>query len=202
VDDELSVLRAVRLRLVARADQVAAATGLGDDIVVGRLAVLAELGLAGDTPRGWRLTPDGQTRLGELLDAERATVDRAAAAELHERFLVGDRALKELVTEFQVAGADPEACGAAAAAVAARLDDFHGGASSLAEQAAALAPRLAPFGSRLANARAEVAGGDTRFVAHPLVDSYHSVWFELHEELLHLAGLTRADLADHDRPSG
>ena len=106
------------------------------------------------------------------------------------------------MTAHQVAGADPDACGAAAADVADRLGAFHTDAAPLADQAAALAPRLAPYGPRLAQAVAEVAGGDTRYVAHPLVDSYHSVWFELHEELLHLAGLTRADLAEHDAPAG
>ena len=32
-----------------------------------------------------------------------------------------------------------------------------------------------------------------RYVASPRVDSYHSVWFELHEDLILLAGRTRAD---------
>jgi pyruvate,orthophosphate dikinase len=202
VDDELVVLRAVRLRLVARPDQVAAATGLDQATVDGRLAGLAGRGLVGDTPRGWRLTPEGQARLAELLDAERATVDRGAAVALHEEFLVRDRALKELVTEHQIAGADPEACGAEAARVADRLARFHAEAAPLAERAAMLAPRLAPYGPRLAHAVAEVAGGDERYVAHPLVDSYHSVWFELHEELLHFAGLSRADLPAEDGTSG
>ncbi len=29
-------------------------------------------------------------------------------------------------------------------------------------------------------------GGDQRYVASPRVDSYHSVWFELHEDLIRL----------------
>ena len=29
-------------------------------------------------------------------------------------------------------------------------------------------------------------------IASPLKDSYHTVWFELHEELMHLSGRTRA----------
>ncbi len=198
---ELGVLRAVRLRLVARTEQVAGTTDRTEDAAGAALAALAARGLVGDTPRGWRLTPEGQARLGHLLDAERATVDGAAATALHERFLVHDRALKELVTTFQMAGADPDACGAAAADVADRLAEFHTGAAPIAEEAAGLAPRLAPYGPRLAHAAAEVAGGDVRYVAHPLVDSYHSVWFELHEELLHLAGLSRADLAGHDDPA-
>ena len=35
--------------------------------------------------------------------------------------------------------------------------------------------------------------GDGRYVASPRVDSYHGVWFELHEDLIQLAGRTRAD---------
>jgi pyruvate,orthophosphate dikinase len=196
VDDELSVLRAVRLRLVAKSEQVVAATGLPEGAVAERLAALAGQGLLGDTPRGWRLTPEGQTRLGELLDAERATVDRTAALALHDRFLVQDRALKELVTAHQTAAADPAA--PAGPDIAGGLQAFHATARPLVDEVVGLAPRLAPYPDRLTHAVAEVAGGDPRFVAHPLVDSYHSIWFELHEELLHLSGLTRADLAGHD----
>jgi pyruvate, orthophosphate dikinase len=29
-------------------------------------------------------------------------------------------------------------------------------------------------------------------IASPLKDSYHTIWFELHEELIHLAGRNRA----------
>ena len=36
-------------------------------------------------------------------------------------------------------------------------------------------------------------GGDQRYVASPRVDSYHSVWFELHEDLIRLSGKKRAE---------
>ena len=36
-------------------------------------------------------------------------------------------------------------------------------------------------------------GGDQRYVASPRVDSYHGIWFELHEDLIQLAGRNRAD---------
>ena len=29
--------------------------------------------------------------------------------------------------------------------------------------------------------------------AHPMRESYHTVWFELHEDLIRLAGKTRED---------
>jgi pyruvate,orthophosphate dikinase len=200
-DRELAVLRAVRLRLVVRADQVAAAAGEEPEAAEARLGALAAAGSVTGTPRGWRLTPEGQSRLDDLLRAEQATVDAAGARSLHDDFLAHDRRLKELVTDHQVAGADPEVCHAAAADVAERLSRFHADAAAIVGRAVSLAPRLAPYRPRLDRAAAAVAAGDTRYVAHPLVDSYHSVWFELHEELLHLARLSRADLPAETDPA-
>ncbi|TMD67087.1 MAG: hypothetical protein E6I84_04175 [Chloroflexi bacterium] len=47
--------------------------------------------------------------------------------------------------------------------------------------------------ARLDRALTAAKGGDQRFVASPRVDSYHGVWFELHEELILLAGRSRAE---------
>lgn len=34
--------------------------------------------------------------------------------------------------------------------------------------------------------------GDHAWVARPIMDSYHTVWFQLHEDLIALCCLTRA----------
>ena len=52
-------------------------------------------------------------------------------------------------------------------------------------------PRLADYGVRLGHALEAARGGDGRYVASPRVDSYHGIWFELHEDLIQLAGRTR-----------
>ncbi len=57
----------------------------------------------------------------------------------------------------------------------------------------AKAPRYGAYRRRLADAAARAAAGDHRYVASPRVDSYHGVWFELHEDLILLGGRTRAD---------
>jgi pyruvate,orthophosphate dikinase len=54
-------------------------------------------------------------------------------------------------------------------------------------------PRFGQYLARFDRAMAAVDAGDARFVASPRVDSYHSVWFELHEDLIRLAGRTRED---------
>jgi hypothetical protein len=40
-----------------------------------------------------------------------------------------------------------------------------------------------------------VKAGDSSWLTRPLVDSYHTVWFEWHEELIGAAGLTREEAA-------
>ena len=54
-------------------------------------------------------------------------------------------------------------------------------------------PRLATYTARLQRAADLVAAGDHNYLASPRVDSYHGVWFELHEDLILLAGRTREE---------
>ena len=54
-------------------------------------------------------------------------------------------------------------------------------------------PRFEVYPRRLQRAVTLVGDGDHSMVAAPVKDSYHTVWFELHEELIILAGRNRAD---------
>ena len=60
----------------------------------------------------------------------------------------------------------------------------------VADLAEALA-RFGGYGPRLSGALAKVQGGDVHWFAKPTIDSYHSVWFELHENLLATLGIER-----------
>ena len=77
--------------------------------------------------------------------------------------------------------------------VIARLRDLD------AEVAAALAPlssalpRFDGYARRLQRALDAISAGDDTMVAAPIKDSYHTVWFELHEELLVLSGRQREE---------
>jgi pyruvate,orthophosphate dikinase len=79
------------------------------------------------------------------------------------------------------------------ASVLTRLDALHRDAAAWLAPLAAELPRLAAYATRLDRAAEHARGGDGRYVASPRVDSYHSVWFELHEDLIQLAGRNRAD---------
>ena len=81
-------------------------------------------------------------------------------------------------------------------AVIVRLsDDIHPRVLAVVLEVAAAEPRLARYGDRLTAALEALKQGDAQMMAHPLRDSYHTVWFELHEELIRLSGRNRASEA-------
>jgi hypothetical protein len=55
----------------------------------------------------------------------------------------------------------------------------------------ACAPRFAPYGTRLDSCVERVMAGDKSAFTAPLKESYHTVWFELHQDLLLTLGLER-----------
>jgi hypothetical protein len=52
--------------------------------------------------------------------------------------------------------------------------------------------RYRPYGPRLGHAVERVRAGDGAWFTAPAIPSYHTVWFELHEDLLATLGLDRA----------
>ncbi|HSO28512.1 MAG TPA: hypothetical protein VLS28_01295, partial [Candidatus Sulfomarinibacteraceae bacterium] len=110
-----------------------------------------------------------------------------------------DGRVKQIVTAWQmreIAGVPAINDHTDAAYDARVLDDLaavHADAVAWLRPLLAGLPRLATYGRRLEAAAAAAGNGDSRFVASPRVDSYHGVWFEMHEDLILLAGRTRAD---------
>jgi hypothetical protein len=64
----------------------------------------------------------------------------------------------------------------------------------LAGLAATLA-RYSPFGPRLGGAIERIRAGEHDYVTKPIIDSYHTIWFELHEDLLTSLGIDRSQEA-------
>ena len=106
--------------------------------------------------------------------------------------------MKDTVTAWQLRDIEAQvvndhADAAYDAAVLDRLAGLHADATAWLGPLEAGCPRLADFGARLGRALEAALAGDGRYVASPRVDSYHGIWFELHEDLIQLAGRSRAD---------
>lgn len=196
---ELAVLQAVRLKGRTRPAELAATLGrdLGD--VADVVERLTAAGLLVDDAT-LRISPSGRGRLEALLAEERQGLDSAAMAAAYRDFRPVNTDFKSLVTDWQVKGGAPNAHDDAGydAAVLARLDQVHAGVVPIIEAAAAQLSRLGAYATKLRAALDKVKAGDTAWLSRPLIDSYHTVWFELHEELIGAVGLTRAEAAKSD----
>ena len=52
--------------------------------------------------------------------------------------------------------------------------------------------RFGQYGSRFTLALEKVKKGERDWFAKPMIDSYHTIWFELHEDLLATLGIERS----------
>lgn len=198
-DVALKLLQGIRLKGRLTAETAGVFVGAEDN---GLLAQLASLELIKAGATGVRLTPAGKDTLAMLLAAERETLDLPLISSLYQEFDEHNTALKDVVTAWQTrpdgttndhqdADYDSE--------VVARLARTHAHATPLVDRIAQAVPRLDTYPTRLRTALEHVRAGERAWFAHPARDSYHQVWFELHEDLLGVLDLPRVDEAKAGR---
>lgn len=177
------------------------------DLLGGDEAAIAEAldaatadGLAIAAKDVFMLTPTGRAWLEQRYPAAfgelRANPD---ATEAYARFERINRELLSLFTDWQMmpAGAeripndhsDPEYDHGVIDRIGAQHDRAQRPLRSFAE----LDGRLERYLHRLDAAYDNVLGGDLDFVSGARVNSYHTVWFELHEDLLRMLGREREE---------
>lgn len=190
----LTLLRLAALKGRADADTLADALGLPREAVVESYRPLCDLGWCVWISGTLRLAPAGRERLGQLLLDERRNVDTALAAETYRAFEPLNQTLKRAMTDWQVkpdGTANDHADPSYDARVIEHLAALHRRVVPFLKKLPGVAPRLGLYLDRLERAAARIAAGDRSFVARIIADSYHTVWYELHEDLLSVAGLSR-----------
>jgi DNA-binding MarR family transcriptional regulator len=193
---ELTVLQAVRLK--GRVSEADLSATLGED-PADVTATLAQLTAAGLLVEGktLRISPEGRERLNALLAQERSGIDQNALAKSYDDFRAVNTEFKVLVSDWQLKDGQPNAHDDPDydAAVLGRLDGVHQHVQPVLAVVTTLLPRLSSYAKKLDSALVKVKAGDTIWLARPIIDSYHTVWFELHEELIAASGLTREEEA-------
>ncbi|WP_131746985.1 hypothetical protein [Frankia sp. Cppng1_Ct_nod] len=114
---------------------------------------------------------------------------------LYHAFLPVNRRLRELCTAWQCRpdGSPNDHTDAAYdASVRDRFDDVHTSIARIIRRLADPVSGLAHYRDDLAAALDAFDAGDTSALTSPLGDSYHTVWMRLHQELLLLLGVSRA----------
>ena len=204
-DPELRVLHTLRVKGFVDTPVIVEVLDLPEDDVADRLAAFAESGDARyreGRMSGWMLTPQGRTRGEAMVAAELSAAGvRDGVDAAYRRFLAVNQGFLGLCTDWQlrtVDGAqvvndhpDPDHD----AAVIGRLADTDAVVQPICAELAGLLARFGGYGERFGDALARVRAGDLDWFTKPMIESYHTVWFELHENLLATLGIERVNEA-------
>jgi hypothetical protein len=196
------VLHGLRVKGFATAEALAEAAGLEPGPVREELRRLASDGRVAHREgrlSGWALTATGrrhhQRQAADELDAAGV---RAEVDDCYRRFLACNAELLAVCTAWQIVDGESgrqvndHRDAAYDEAVVGRLLAVHAQVAPICRDLAGLLARFARYGPRLAAAAERVAAGDHDWFTKPTIASYHTVWFELHEDLLATLGLERS----------
>ena len=201
-DPRLLVFHGLRLKGFAEPPVVAELFGLDVPSVEAHLAAAAddELVVRRDGRiSGWSLTAAGRKEHERLLAEELDACDaRSEVDACYRRFLALNGEFLAVCTDWQMRGVGDLAVvndhsdAAYDQKVVDRLMGLHDQVRPIVADLRTLLARFAPYGNRLRNALEKVVGGERDWFTKPVIDSYHTVWFELHEDLLTTLGLERS----------
>ncbi|MFI8849990.1 transcriptional regulator [Streptomyces sp. 891-h] len=199
-DAALLALHALRCVGAAGTARLHRVTGLDESDLESELIDLGAAGLVtrypGDPP-SWALTDAGRAADVERIAHELDSVGARSAVEAaFDRFLVLNPELLDLCGAWQlrtvdgVVSANDHRDPAYDARVLDRFADLDRRVAPLCAELAAALPRFGRYRIRLADALDRAAAGALEYVTDDLA-SYHTVWAELHEDLLATLGKQR-----------
>jgi hypothetical protein len=143
-------------------------------------------------PARMALDSDYSRLYGDL----RANAEFKAGYEGFERLNVG---LKQLITDWQTAPVagnrvpNSHADQAYDAGIIDRLGQLHERAEDVLARLAGVEPRFRLYRDKLLAALEKAEDGKIEWVSDARIESYHMLWFELHEDLLRLMGREREE---------
>jgi DNA-binding MarR family transcriptional regulator len=203
-DTRLLVLHGLRLKGFAGVEDVAEVTSVTtadvnrhlDELQVDELVLYRDGRLT-----GWALTPAGRAEHERLLAEELDALGcRAVVEDAYGRFLELNPDLLTVCTAWQMK--DESTMNAHDdedydRGVVHQLGDVHERIEPVLTDLRNALDRYQGYQPRFRNALVRVQDGDHDWFAKPMIDSYHTVWFQLHEDLLNTLGIERSKEAAH-----
>jgi len=177
-----TVLQALRLKGRATAGELATSMAMDQSEVETQLRALAESHLVverttGKRP-GWMLTGEGRESYDSSLAELRTPAVMERLTETYETFLNSNVPVKELCARWQAVTDDAERF-----EILEELEEIAEAVTVSLSSAGEVITRFGAYPGRLKDALGKSAD-DHRFVVSPTVDSFHTVWFECHEDYL------------------
>lgn len=138
------------------------------------------------------LTPAGREAHAAWARLPEGSPEERTARQTYERFLPINTELLKICTAWQLkdGSVNDHSDRPYDFRVLERLDRLHERVAPLVARLAESVPRFAGYPGRLAAALDRIAD-DGRWLASPRCDSYHTVWMQMHEDLLDAIGASR-----------
>ncbi len=200
MDERDLVFHGVAIKRHAGPAAIAELIGLPEASVTAQLADAVATGRVIEAKDAFALAPLArvalEARYALHFAGERADAPFDAAYQAFERI---NRTLKQVITDWQtitVGGAkvaNDHSDSAHDEAVIDRLGEVHEQVEPILAKLAKRLPRLSIYSKKLLAALEAAEDGDHEWVSDIRRESYHTVWFELHEDLLRIMGQVREE---------
>ena len=188
-ESTVAVLKIVKLKGMCTSDQISQALLVSDKDSTKVISNCGEfLEKVGDY---YSLGDVGRELLLNDLSEKQVLIPIADLEQLHQQFLELDSEFKSLVTDWQLTQEKNESD---LKELHSRLEIITTETSSGLIQLENIDKTFRRYVPLFEIALDGIRDGDSSMIASPLKDSYHTLWFELHQELIDLTGISRADL--------
>ncbi len=141
-------------------------------------------------------TPAGSAAAQEVTRLPAGGDEEKALRPLFEKFLPVNHELREICSAWQLrpdGSSNDHGDAAYDASVRDRLEDVDDAIGRILRRMTEVQPRLGHYRADLTAALEKLDDGDPGALTSPLSHSYHTVWMHLHQELLMLLGISRAE---------
>jgi hypothetical protein len=203
---DLLVLQTLRVKGFVDTEAVSETVGLSQEDALNVLNQFAEEGIVSYREGrmvGWMITSDGRSYGEQLLANEVDNLGiRLEIETSYKEFSQLNDDFKELCTDWQLKSSLDGSEGEQVLNDHSDPDYDKGVIDRLVELDKHVQPvcvslteqleRFSSYGSRFTYALEMVLKGETDWIAKPMMESYHTVWFELHENFFSTLGIDRA----------
>lgn len=200
MNEQTLALHGLAIKKHGDAAGVAQITGLSEETVTKHLEAAAQAGRVNKAGEKYMLAPTAaislQSGYSRDFAEQRANAEMNAA---YDDFETVNDQVKQLITDWQTMEVGGERLPNDHsdkdydAAIIDRLGDLHEKAEPVLDRLIAHVPRLKVYKDMLLEALERAEDGAIEWVSDAKIMSYHTVWFELHEDLLRILGRERVE---------
>ena len=154
---------------------------------------------------GWMLKKLGRQKSQEMVTSELESSGKQEQIDSsYQRFLSVNKTFLSLCTDWQLRTVEGEqeindhTDSVYDAEVIGRLKKINSEIQPVCETLSSCLERFESYGRRFSYAVEKVHEGEQEWFTKPMIDSYHTVWFELHENLLSTLGIERSKEVDEN----